>query len=203
MIDKENFLKTVERIGGEQLRQEFVLSGVEPDLISLPAEAVDERQSETLPGTSTGVVQSGEAPEKPGEDSLLKQIKEMTIPQKIKLALFGNQSARTILLRDSNRIIPMFVLDNPKITDNEIVEISKNNQLDEQILRSIGNNLQWMKSYQIKFNLVCNAKTPLDISLRWLKFIKDKDLRQLARSKSVPQVIASQARKMVEQKNVE
>ncbi len=203
MIDKENFLKTVERIGGEQLRQEFVLSGVEPDLISLPAEAVDERQSETLPGTSTGVVQSGEAPEKPGEDSLLKQIKEMTIPQKIKLALFGNQTARTILLRDSNRIIPMFVLDNPKITDNEIVEISKNNQLDEQILRSIGNNLQWMKSYQIKFNLVCNAKTPLDISLRWLKFIKDKDLRQLARSKSVPQVIASQARKMVEQKNVE
>ena len=111
MIDKENFLKTVERIGGEQLRQEFVLSGVEPDLISLPAEAVDERQSETLPGTSTGVVQSGEAPEKPGEDSLLKQIKEMTIPQKIKLALFGNQTARTILLRDSNRIIPMFVLD--------------------------------------------------------------------------------------------
>ena len=203
MIDKENFLKTVERIGGEQLRQEFVLSGVEPDLISLPAEAVDERQSETLAGTSTGVVQSGEAPEKPGEDSLLKQIKEMTIPQKIKLALFGNQTARTILLRDSNRIIPMFVLDNPKITDNEIVEISKNNQLDEQILRSIGNNLQWMKSYQIKFNLVCNAKTPLDISLRWLKFIKDKDLRQLARSKSVPQVIASQARKMVEQKNVE
>ena len=72
MIDKENFLKTVERIGGEQLRQEFVLSGVEPDLISLPAEAVDERQSETLAGTSTGVVQSGEAPERRGEDSRLK-----------------------------------------------------------------------------------------------------------------------------------
>ncbi len=143
--------------------------------------------------------ESGEQPPEKGV-ALSNLIREMKIPQRIKLAMFGNQTARTILLRDTNRLIPFFVLENPRITDNEILEIARNTQLDEGILRAVGNNLQWMKGYPVKQALVANAKTPIDVTLRWLKFIKDKDLARLAKSKNVPQVVATQARKLAEKR---
>src|SRR5258708_2469767 len=44
---------------------------------------------------------------------------DMTIPQKIKLAMFGNKTARTLMLREPNRLIQLFVLNNARITDGE------------------------------------------------------------------------------------
>lgn len=133
------------------------------------------------------------------ERSLFESIREMSIPQKIKLALFGNQTARTILIRDvSNKQIPMMVLSNPRITDNEIFEISKNSNMDERVLREIGSNLTWMKPYAVKLAIVSNPKVPIDVSLKWIKHIRDKDLRILGRSKGIPQTVSTQCKKILE-----
>lgn len=132
--------------------------------------------------------------------AIANSIREMSIPQRIKLALFGNLTARQLLIRDSNRVVAMFVLQNARITENEIVDIAKNTQLDDSILRAVGNNGSWMKSYATKLAVVSNPKVPIDVALKWLKFIQDKDLRRLAKSKNIPQVVASQARKLVDQR---
>src|SRR5690349_21678718 len=52
--------------------------------------------------------------------SLYNQILQMKVGEKLKLALKGNKEARTILVRDSNRLIQRFVLQNPRISDEEI-----------------------------------------------------------------------------------
>lgn len=174
------FQLAVEKLGDEELR-----SSLKDERVGeLPAIAV-----------ADGAEANAEA-----EKALGTLIRDMSIPQKIKLALFGNHTARTLLLRDTNRIIPMFVLENPRLTDNEIVDISRNTQVDEGILRAVGNNLQWMKAYQVKMNLVSNPKTPIDTTLRWLKFVKDKDLGRLAKSKNIPQVVSTQAKKLLEKR---
>ena len=128
-------------------------------------------------------------------------IGKMSVPEKIKLALFGNQTARNILLRDrSSKQIPMFVLHNPRITDGEIQDISKNTNVDDQILRAVANHPQWMKSYAVKWNIVSNPKVPVDITLKWIKFIQEKDLRRLAGSKNIPQVLATHCRRLIDSK---
>src|SRR5512143_662064 len=43
-------------------------------------------------------------------------IQKMTAPQKIKLALVGGKEARSLLIRDSSKMIATTVLDNPRIT---------------------------------------------------------------------------------------
>ena len=55
-----------------------------------------------------------------------------------------------------------------------------------------------MKIYPIKVALVSNPKTPLDISVKWLKHIKDKELRILAKSKNIPSALVNQCRKLLE-----
>ena len=183
------FQMAVERISDRQLKADVLAVSEQVRAAPLPTEATEHEPGE------------GEKPADDKSQALANKIREMDIPQRIKLAMFGNHTARTILLRDPNRLIPFFVLENPRITDNEILEIAKNTQVDENLLRIVGNNLQWMKGYPTKMALVANPKAPVDVTLRWLKFIKDKDLTRLSKSKGVPQVVASQARKLVEKRS--
>ncbi len=47
------------------------------------------------------------------EKAIWLRIRVMTVGQKVKLAFNGNKDARTVLLRDTNKIIPRLVLHNP------------------------------------------------------------------------------------------
>jgi hypothetical protein len=156
------------------------------DSINLPKRLIDDEAEEDILKDET---------------NLFAIIDELTIPEKIKLALFGNQTARALLLRDhANKQIPLLVLQNPRITDTEIVEIAKNPNMDERVLRAIGLDPNRMKAYALKIAIASNPRVPLDVSLKWLKHLRDRDLRVLARSKNVPQVISTQSRKLLDKR---
>ena len=129
------------------------------------------------------------------------KIREMGVAEKIKLAMLGNSVARGILIRDTNWQVASFVLANPKITDSEINDFAKNANLDELVFRAISKNSQWMKNYSVKHGIVSNPKTPVDVSIRWLKYLKDKDLKNLGKSKGIPQVISGQCKKLLEKRS--
>lgn len=118
-----------------------------------------------------------------------------SLPQKIKFALLGNATCRALLIRDTNKMIQQFVLKNPRMQPSEIVEFAKNPNLSELVLRAIGNNTTWMKAYSAKVALMFNPKTPQDIGLKWLKFLNAPEIRRLAKSKNIPNVISVAARK--------
>ncbi len=128
-------------------------------------------------------------------------INDMSIPQKIKLALFGNKLARGLLIRDPNRQVSLVVLQNGGLTEGEVVDFARNSNLDEQIHRRIAGNSTWMKNYEMKIAVVTNPKVPIDISMKYVKFLNDRDLKKLSRSKNVPGAIATQCRKMSEKRS--
>jgi hypothetical protein len=134
------------------------------------------------------------------DSDIRNAISKMTIPQKIKLALFGNSVCRMLLIRDPNRMIQNFVLKNPKLGLKEIEEFARNPNLSEWVLRGIAGSQSWTKSYVVKANLVFNPKTPLDISLKWVRYLNTTDVRKLSKSKSVPQVLSTVAKKLSEEK---
>jgi len=126
------------------------------------------------------------------------RLADMKIPEKIKLAMFGNQICRAILVKDPNKMIQMFVLKNPKLTAAEVEDFVKDRNMSDVVLRAIGDSRTWMKSYNVKYRLVTNPKTPGDIALKWLKFLDHVDLKEIARSKGIPQLIVTSARKKVQ-----
>ncbi len=141
-----------------------------------------------------------EEPDPPGPPparSLYAQILGMTVGQKIKLALRGNQDARLILVRDPNKLIRRFVLMNPRIGDNEVLAIVRNKSADDELLRMISERRDWLRLYQVRLGLATNPKTVLPFAVRMTGTLDERDLRHIAKSKNVPQVIAAHARRLL------
>jgi hypothetical protein len=131
------------------------------------------------------------------EKSLLLRLQEMPVNERIKLALRGNRETRMLLLRDSNRMIRRFVLQNPRVGDEEIIAIAKNRSGDEELLRLIAENREWTKNYQVKLSLTTNPKTPLVLALRFVAGLNDRDVRGLAKSKNVSATVANAAKRIL------
>jgi hypothetical protein len=128
--------------------------------------------------------------------SLFQQVLGMSVSQKIKLALRGNKDARTILIRDNNKLVRRFVIMNPRITDGEVLQLCRNRSADDELIRMIAEDREWLRNYQIKLALVTNPKTPL-VAIRLVGSLGERDLRSLAKSRNVPQAVAVQARRLV------
>ena len=143
------------------------------------------------------LVEEPEAATPPLARSLYAQIINMGIGEKIKLALRGNRDARAILIRDAQKLIRRFVLQNPRVTDTEVVAVARNRSADEELLRMIADRREWMRNYQIRLALATNPKTPLVLALKQLTTLTDGDLRLLTKSKNVSATVASQARRIM------
>ncbi len=101
-----------------------------------------------------------------------------------------------ILIRDPNRPVCAAVIQNPRITDQEVETISALKSVNEEVLRLIGMNRAWTRNYLVIHNLVRNPKTPVALSLNFLNRIQSRDLRQLGMNKNVPEVIRTMAGRM-------
>ena len=142
---------------------------------------------------------ASEARELHGQNYLVK-IGMLNIGEKIKLAILGNREARTILIRDPNRIVSKAVLRNPKLTDSEIVLIAQSKVVNEEILREIAESRKWTRLYQVKLALVNNPKTPPHISIGLIRHLRDFDLRSLRWSKNLPGVITTAIKQVMRER---
>lgn len=132
--------------------------------------------------------------------NLFAAVQKMTVMQKIKLARLGGKEARSLLIKDRNKIVSTSVLASPKITETEVIAIAQSRSVGEDILRIISNNRDWTKSYQIKVAIVSNPKTPQPQAIKFLNYLQDRELRNLMKSKDVPSVIAQHARRILVKK---
>jgi len=122
------------------------------------------------------------------------------VSEKIKYALTGDKEWRSILIRDSNKQVSGAVIKNPRITDGEVLAICKSAIQNDEVIRTICQNREWVKNYQIRKALVENPRTPLANALRFLSTLGEKDLAALAKSKNISSVLVNQARRLLMQK---
>ena len=133
--------------------------------------------------------------------TLSQQVLKMSISEKIKLATKGNKEARSMLIRDSNKLVAVAVIRSPRITDGEILMQANNKIANDEVLRIIYNNREWVRQYPIKLALVKNPKVPAQISMRFLSGLHESDVKNLARDKNVPGTIQGMAKRELEKKS--
>jgi hypothetical protein len=129
--------------------------------------------------------------------TITQRIMKMSVSEKIKLATLGNKEARTILLRDSNKLVSMAAATSPRITDGEIISLSNSRTVNADVLRYIYSNREFTKTYAIKISLVKNPKVPLPTALKMMYTLQEKDIKELARDRNVPQTIQAQAKAVI------
>jgi hypothetical protein len=131
---------------------------------------------------------------------LSMQIADMGKAEKIRLAMVGNKAARALLVRDNNKQISYAAISSPQMTVQEACEIAKARDVTEEILRYIANKKEWVKSAEVKHNLVFNPKCPVGLSMKFLGFMRVDELRALGRSRNVPAQLRSLASQWVNRK---
>lgn len=124
-------------------------------------------------------------------------IGKMSVPMKIRLATLGNAFSRSQLIRDPIKVVAVAAIKAPGVTDMEASKYASNHSLSDDVIHYIANRREWTKLYGIKLSLVQNPKTPIQASIRFMSHLREKDLRTVARSKSIPAAVAAQARKLL------
>lgn len=135
--------------------------------------------------------------EEPEFLSKYKTAQLMGIAEKIKMALSGDKEWRAILVKDSNKLVSGSVIKNPRITEAEILTLVKSGIQNDEIMRLICANKEWIKSYKIRKALVENNRTPVQNAMRYLGTMGEKDLAAFAKSKNISSVISTLAKRLL------
>ena len=173
------------------LREFFGDRGIFPDEIpQIEAEVdVEEPLVETEPDEADG--------DSDTQESATARIAKMGFTERLKAAVKGSREMRAILIRDPNKMISAAVLSSPKLTENEIEGFARMASLSEEVLRVIGNNRQWTKSYKVVLGLTKNPKTPLAMALNFMTRLNAADLKTVSVDRNVPEGLRVAARKKV------
>ena len=142
-----------------------------------------------------------ELAEDPEIRSAYRRILTLNTAQKALLAMRGGREERLILVRDSNKVVALCVLRNPRINDQEIEMLANMRNVTDEVLRTIGSHREWVKSYSVVAALVRNPKTPPGISTNFISRLNSFDLKNLMRDKNVPEIIRKMAKKTFDLRN--
>lgn len=125
--------------------------------------------------------------------SVINRIMRMGMKDRVKLAIKGDREARGILIRDPNRVVSQAVINNPRITEQEVEKIASMRSVPEDILRQLANNRQWARSYSIVHNLARNPRTPIGNVMTIMTRLQAKDLKALSANKNVSDAVRRNA----------
>lgn len=130
--------------------------------------------------------------------SIINRIMKMGMKDRAKLAMKGDREARNILIRDPNRVVAQAVVNNPRITEQEVEKIAAMRSISEDILRQIANSRQFSRHYSIVHNLARNPRTPIANVLTILSRLQLRDLATLSKNKNVSDAVRRQALRLTQ-----
>jgi regulator of extracellular matrix RemA (YlzA/DUF370 family) len=181
------------------IAQHIEVSDADLDDAWLPAERYEELITETPAEAAANVqrILENERLEK-GEVnaervSLIRRIMFMNTKDRMKLAMKGDREARSILIRDSNKVVCTAVINNPRITEQEVENVAAMRTVADEVLRLIAMNRSWARSYSIIHNLARNPRTPIPTVMNLLNRIRTKDLQNLTLNRNVSEAVRRQA----------
>ena len=184
------------------IAQHIEVSDADIDDTWLPAERYDELVHETAAEVSANAQRVIQSEQLEGQEvsaeriSLIRRIMFMTTRDRMKLAMKGDREARSILIRDANKVVSSAVINNPRITDHEVENISAMRTVADEVLRLIALNRTWARSYPIIHNLARNPRTPIPTAMNILPRIRTKDLQNLTQNRNVSEAVRRQAHRL-------
>lgn len=187
------------------IAQHIEVSDADLDDAWLPTERYEELLPETAAEQAAVVqriieserLESG-SDVKPERVALIRQLMNMNAKDRMKLGRKGDREARSILIRDSNRIVAAAVINNPRITDHEVENIASMRTVSHEVLRLIALNRAWARSYTIIHHLCRNPRTPIPTAIGILPRIRTKDLEHIAANRNVSDAVRRQATRLAQ-----
>jgi len=141
---------------------------------------MDVVQVAILPGVSAELKRNA-------EEQLLARLPQLPLGQKITLARRGPARVAGALLAEGHAQVISIVLDNPYMTEAQILRALSRERLPISVIPAIVQHRKWSISYNVRLALVRHPSTPLASILSYLPELAVSDLRELAAPGIVPE----------------
>jgi hypothetical protein len=125
--------------------------------------------------------------------SMIQKIMGMKMKDRIKYAMKGDREVRSILIRDANRLVCTAVVQNNRITEQEVEKIAAMRTVPEDVLRQIAINRNFARSYAISHNLARNPRTPIAQVMTILTRLQTRDLQAMSKNRNISDAVRRQA----------
>lgn len=187
----------------EALKSAVELASMAPEPVTEPlpeagaeAEEDEEEERQGPPPPLAGAVKPAwELIDATSGVPLHKQVKELTVSERLKLARAATAPVRALLIRDIEKRVHVPVVKNPKTTNQELVEWSSLPGISPMALKWMSTQKTLIRNRQVQLNLVKNPATPGDVALEMLAMLPQNELLEIARSPKVREAISRAAKK--------
>jgi hypothetical protein len=129
------------------------------------------------------------APERP----LRPTGRPLTLGERKALARTHDRQQILLLLRDPHPAVIAILLDNPHITEADIVRIASARPAVPASLAQVAVHARWSVRHAVKRALVLNPSTPLADAIRIATTLRFQELRALAADESLPEPLRAHA----------
>lgn len=122
-----------------------------------------------------------------------REMDYLTLGEKRSLAKTKEKDILDRLLYDPSPLVVKNILENPRLTEHDVIKMVSRRPNHEAVIKTIFKSEKWLSSYNIKLAIIKNPYTPVGIALGLLFFLKEQDLRDVSRDRSLHDVIKQTA----------
>lgn len=139
-------------------------------------------------------------PEEPAEHFPLnvnERLRNLTLPQQIRVAIKGEVSERIVLERMYGKNVWEALLRNPRLTGPEVAKIARMGTLPRPLIEIIVGNGAWLQNPEVRRALLANTRLGVDQIMRVLRLLPRHELKLAAIQTAYPFAVRDQARRML------
>jgi hypothetical protein len=125
------------------------------------------------------------------EEQLVARLPQLPLGQKIALARRGTGRVAGALLADGHTQVLSVVLDNPSMTEAQILKALSRERLPVGVVKAVAQHRKWSHVYNVRLALVRHPSSTLSTILAYLPELTVSDLRELA----APGIVSESLRK--------
>jgi hypothetical protein len=125
---------------------------------------------------------------------------KMSISGRIRRAMLGNGAERSLLMRDTNKLVATAAIRSPMVQEQDVERISKSRTINQEVLRVIASKGKWLENHVIKVNLVSNPRTPILYATKLVMHLRDDELKRLEKSRDVSAPVRALIKQQLQRK---
>lgn len=129
------------------------------------------------------------APERPVEPAG----RPLTLGERKSLARTHDREEIAMMLRDPHPAVVAILLDNPHVTETDILKIASRRPAAPDALAKVAAHPRWSVRHAVKRALVMNPSTPLAEAIRIATTLRPQELAELARDPLLPAPLRAHA----------
>ncbi|MBZ0114410.1 MAG: hypothetical protein K8J08_18250 [Thermoanaerobaculia bacterium] len=124
---------------------------------------------------------------------LIERLPGLAVGERMHLARKASPRLVQALGRDPNPRVCQALLENPRLTEGQIMPWISRDNSNAQILRVVARNPRWGVRYPIRVALCSNPKTPVDVALSLLPHLKRADQLKVGQDRRLPPPVRRRA----------